>query len=309
MARSDALHAPARPPAALAKAIGWMLASCIGFAILWGLIRLASHQFHPFVIVFWRNMMGVLVQLPFALYHGLQTLRTPRFLTHIRRAGSGLIAALANFYAVAHAPLATVNAIGYASPLFTTIAATLLLGEKIRRRRVAALIIGFIGVLVVVRPGHVPLTMGIMAAVIGAVAVSFSIIAIKQLSFSEPAQRIVFYSFLLMAPPSLLFALPYWRWPTDLSGWALLIGVGVMASLAQSAMVRAFALADATAVMPFDFLRFGLIVLIGAFMFHERIDMYTLGGGAIILASTIYLAHRERIHANAQKLASSTPDA
>lgn len=289
------------------RAPAYMILACVGFAALWGFIRLASESLHAFVIVFYRNLFGTIALLPLIVSSGRGAFTTERFGLHLRRATSGLIATFASFYAVANAPMATVMAISYATPLFATLAAVLMLKERIRWRRISALVVGFIGVLIVVRPGHLPFTWGIGTAVLAAVTAAFSIIAVKDLSRTEDPVAIVAYSFVLMLPPSLLIALPFWQWPS----WEellMLAGVGLSAIVGQQGTVKAFRLAEATAVLPYDFVRFGLVIAIGTFLFGDPVDGFTLLGGAIILAATIYLAHREAVAARRAKPASQPRD-
>jgi drug/metabolite transporter (DMT)-like permease len=284
----------------LRAAVLWILVSCLFFASMWGVIRQASGQLHPFVLVFWRNLTGLLLMVPIFMHGGINWLKTSRLRTHMRRATSGVIATMATFYAVANAPMATAISISYAAPLFATIAAVMFLGETIRIRRIAALVVGFAGVLIVVRPGHIPLSPGIAAALISVVATAFSIIAIKQMTSTEDRRAIVFYSFALMLLPSLAFAVPVWSWPAG-QNWLLVCLIGLLGLLGQLSMVRAYGLADTSALMPYDFVRFILVIMIGILWFGERLDIYTVLGGAVILASTLYLAHRERVAVHSQK--------
>ena len=290
------------------RAPAYMIVACVAFAALWGLVRLASETMHAFLVVFYRNLFGLLALLPALIAGGRAGLATSRFGTHVRRATSGVIATFATFYAVANAPMATVMAINYTIPLFATLAAILFLKERVRWRRMAALLVGFIGMLIVVRPGHLPLTPGIGAALLAAVATAFSIIAMKQLSRTETSLAVVTYSFVLMLPPSLLVALPYWQWPS----WQellVLAGVGLAATIGQSGTVKAFALAEATAVLPYDFVRFGLVICIGTFAFGDPVDAFTYLGGAVILCATIYIAHREAVAARRARPASTPREA
>ena len=286
-----------------------MIVACIGFACMWGLIRVASADLHPFAIVFWRNLFGTVALLPL-LAAKPEILATKRLSTHVRRAGSGVVATFATFYAVANAPLATALAINYAAPLFATLAAALFLGERIRARRILALVVGFAGVMIVLRPGQLPFTLGIGAAVVSAISTAFSLIAIKQLVGTDDPRTVAAYSFLLMLPVSALVALPFWTWPSGWT-WLQLFLIGAIAVVAQTATSRAFRIADATAVMPYDFVRFGLVMMIGIAVFNEPLDALTLVGGAVILGSTIYLAYREAAAARRIKPASQlpTPDA
>jgi drug/metabolite transporter (DMT)-like permease len=284
----------------LYAAVLWTLIACSCFAIMWAFIRLASVSMHPFVLVFWRNMIGLLIILPMFLRGNFSWLRTSNPKVHLRRALSGMIAALTTFYAVANVPMATAISISYAAPLFATIAAVLFCGEEIRIRRISGLVIGFIGVLIVVRPGATSLSLGLLAAFVSAIATAFSIISIKKLTNTEDKKTIIFYSFALMLLPSLAFAWPYWVWPHG-RDWLLLLAIAMLAVLGQVMIVKAYALADSSALMPYDFIRFLVVVVIGIVWFDEQFDLFTLLGGSVILASTLYLAHRERLAVHSQK--------
>ncbi len=302
-----ALASSIRDSRDLKTAVLWILLSCLCFASMWGVIREASKDLHPFVLVFWRNLIGLMLMAPIFVHGGTSWLRTARLTTHMRRATSGIIATLATFYAVSNAPLATAISISYAAPLFATIAAVVFLGETIRARRIAALVVGFAGVLIVVRPGHIPLSSGIVAAFISVVATAFSIIAIKQMTSTEDRRAIVFYSFALMLLPSLAFAIPVWGWPSG-ANWLLVGLVGLLALIGQLTMVRAYSLAETSALMPYDFVRFLLVIAIGILWFGERLDLFTVIGGSVILASTLYLTHRERVAAHSLKPTSTAKD-
>jgi drug/metabolite transporter (DMT)-like permease len=258
---------------------------------MWVMIRYAARQLHSFEIVFFRNALGLLFLLPMILgTPGL--IRRDRVRVHLRRAASGFIATIGTFYAVANAPLADVLAINYTAPLFGTIGAVLMLGEVIRARRVAALAVGFVGMLLVLRPGSVPLSPGIIAAIISAVATGYSIVAMRTLVGVDDARAVAAWTFILTTLPSLGVALFVWTMPPP-AVWPLLAGIGAMAAVGQLTLARAFSLSEASAVLPLDFVRFGLITAAGVLLFGERYDLLTLAGGALILASTIYLAVRE----------------
>jgi drug/metabolite transporter (DMT)-like permease len=274
------------------RGIFWMMISSIAFASMWVMIRFASHDVHAFVIVFFRNLFGTLVLVPMMLRNkGL--MKIGRLKANLRRATSGFIATTGTFYAVSHAPLATALSINYTAPLFATVAAVLFLGEKIHARRVAALIAGFAGMLIVVRPGALPLTPGVLAAMVSAVSTAFSIIAIRQLVASDDSRSVAAWTFILMTPPSLVLAVLYWT-PPPLALWPLLFVIGCVAAVGQLAMNRAFALAEASAVLPYDFVRFGLVTVFGITIFNERLDAMTILGGIVIFGATVYLAVRER---------------
>ncbi|MGL6044747.1 MAG: DMT family transporter, partial [Sandaracinobacteroides sp.] len=224
--------------------------------------------------------------------------KTERLPGHMRRAASGVVATFATFYAVSNAPLANVLAINYTAPLFATIGAILFLGERVRWVRGAALATGFLGMLLVLRPGGGEMSPGLWAAIISAITTAFSLIAIKSLTGTDDARAVAVWSFILTTPVSLLIALPFWTWPEP-HLWPILIALGACAASGQLALSKAFSLADASAVMPYDFVRFGLITLAGITLFGERYDLLTIVGGAIILGASITLALRERALADA----------
>ncbi|MEA3539810.1 MAG: DMT family transporter [Pseudomonadota bacterium] len=281
----------------------WILVASVGFSAAWVFIRLASETIHPFALVFWRNTAGLLLILPFVLRD--PAIASPaQWKSHAMRSTSGVIGMFTVFYAVANAPMATVQAINFAAPIFATAGAALFLGEKLRARRVGALLTGFAGVLVVLRPGAQPLTPGIVSAVVAAVAVAFSIIAIKRLVGIARPMAVVFWSFALPVLPTLLVAIAFWTTPSG-AAWLYILGIGAATLIAQIATVRAFSIAEATAVMPYDFVRFGITIAIGYLLFGESIDGITLIGGALILGSAIYLAYREAVLA--RKGPASTP--
>ena len=282
-----------------ARGPAWMTVACVAFAIMWMAIRVASRTVHPFEIAFFRNIFGLIVLAPM-LARNPGLLKRERLLANLRRATSGLIATLGTFYAVANAPLATALEINYTAPLFATVGAVLFLGERIHVRRAGALIAGFAGMLVVVRPGALPLTPGVVAAVLSAIATAFSYIAIRALVGRDDPRAVAIWSFVLMTPPSLLIAAFVWTSPPPAT-WGLLAAIGVLAAIGQMGLTRAFAAAEASAVLPYDFVRFGLVTAGGIVLFGERYDAYSLGGGAIILAATIYLAVREAAVARAHK--------
>jgi drug/metabolite transporter (DMT)-like permease len=269
----------------------WFILSCFAFASMWVMIRYAARALHSFEIVFFRNLIGLCFLMPMIL-------RTPgliqraRLPLHLARATSGFIATIGTFYAVANAPLADALAINYTAPLFGTLGAVLVLGERIRARRIAALAVGFVGMLLVLRPGAVPITPGIIAAIISAITTGYSIVAMRSLVGVDDPRAVAAWTFILTTVPSLIVALFVWQMP-PVTVWPLLVGIGAAAAIGQLSLTQAFSLSEASAVLPLDFVRFGLVTAAGVLLFDERYDAMTLAGGALILGSTVYLAWRE----------------
>lgn len=280
----------ALPPTA--RGIAYMLASTVAFGVLWALIRLASESYEPALIVFYRTLFGLLFLLPLILRRGRMLFATRRLPLHLLRSSTGVIAMYATFYAIALAPLADVVAISYATPLFATVTAALFLGETLRARRITAVAIGLIGVLVVLRPGLETLGPGQGWALLAAIMVAGSLTAIKLLSRSDSPETIVAFTFTLILPVNLVIALFVWRWP-DWSDLLLLAAIGGLANLGQITLTRAFTATEVTAVLPFDFVRLVLAAGFGVALFGEPLEWQTVAGALIILLSSVYLAHRE----------------
>lgn len=203
---------------------------------------------------------------------------------------------LTGFWALVHLPLAQAVALSYTTPLFVTILAVVVLGEVVRARRWTAVVIGFIGVLVILRPGVDGLQFGALVAIASSALAASSAISIKFLSRTEPADAIVIWMVLIMTPMSLLPALPVWRAP-DPSAWLWVVVTGGLGTLGHLCMTRAYQTADVSALQPLNFLQLPIVAFIAWLLFAERVDSWTVAGAGIIFASTAYIARREaRLH-------------
>ncbi len=270
-----------------------MAAAAACYAILHGSVRYVSSQPHPFEITFFRNLFGLIVLAPWFVVHGLKPLRTRRIGLHLLRASSNVIAMLMFFMALSMTPLAQVQALGFTAPLFTTVLAIFILGERVRLRRWTALIAGFIGALIIVRPGFQPIDTGSLLTVASAAIWAFTLITIKLLSRTDSAVTITAYMVLLMSPLSLLPALYYWTWPSP-EMWLWLVVCGVSGTIAQLLMAQSFRVADATVVLPFDFTKIVWGALIGYLAFGEVVDIWTWIGASVIFSGVTYITYRER---------------
>lgn len=282
------------------RAMGWMLLACFAFAVLWVLVRLAAQELHPFVIVLWRCLFGVVWLLPMMAVSP-QLLGRQRLPAHIRRATAGIIALGALYYAIATTPFAQVAGIGYAAPLVATVLAMLLMRQPVGPLRLAALVLGALGLLLVVRPGVAPFTPGLGAALLGTLVTGFSVLVVRTLPDSDDPRATVVWSFLLMAPAALVLALPFWNWPTA-HLWGILAGIGAAAASGQLALARALAGADAATVMPLDLLRLVLVALAGSALFAEGYDWVVLTGGLIVCGAASLVVWREQQLARAARL-------
>lgn len=269
-----------------------MTGSGISFALMMVLVRHVSATVHPFEAAFFRNFFGLVFMMPWLLHSGLRALATQRLGMHVVRALFGLSAMLCLFTALSLLPLAEVTALTFAAPLFATAGAAFVLKERVRLRRWTATLVGFVGVVIILRPGVEIVSLAAVIALGAAVFMAGAIVSIKSLARSEQPAAIVIYFGLLVTPMSLVPALFVWTTPTpQLLLWFFLIGLAATAG--QILMTRAFAAAEASAVMPFDFSRLVFVSVFGMILFGEMPDAWTYVGAAIIMASAVYITHRE----------------
>ncbi len=273
--------------------MAWMMGGTIGATVMLVAVRHVSAELHPFEIAFFRSFLGVLVLFPWFLRDGLALLRTQRLGLHALRATFNLFAMLAFFYAVSIVPLARVTSLGFTAPLWATLLAVLLLGEVVRLRRWTAILCGFAGTIVILRPGVDAVDLGSVLVLGSAFVWACAVIVIKVLSRSDSAVTITSYMVLLMAPLSLVPALFVWQWPSA-SQLLWLTFIGVSGTLAQLMMTQALKEADTSVVMPVDFLKLIWAAMLGYLFFAEVPSLYTWAGAAVIFASASYVAYRER---------------
>ena len=269
-----------------------MVASTVGFAAMHAAVRHVSADLHPFEVAFFRNFFGLAAIAPWFLRLGLRPLRTRRFGLHLTRALINVAAMMMFFTAVALTPMAQLQALGFTAPLFATVLAMIILGERVRLRRWSALIIGFFGAMVIIRPGIADVALGSILVLASSATWAFALIAIKILTRTDSSVTITAYMVLLMTPLSLIPASFFWHWP-DAGQWVWLFAIGVVGTLSQMAMAQSFRFAEATAVLPFDFSKLIWGTLIGYFVFSEVPDIWTWIGGIIIFAGATYIAYRE----------------
>lgn len=286
------MNAVARTPHVRAALL--MLGSTLLFGLMTIAIRLASATLHTFEIAFFRNFFGLVAAAPLVLRHGPDLLRTSQLPRYLFRCAVGVVSMLAGFWAIGHLPLAQAVALSYSTPIFVTIAAVLFLHEQVRARRWAAVALGFVGVLIIVRPGSAGFTAGTLVALAAAVLSGIVSIQIKQLSRVDPADRIVVFTTLLWVPMSLLPALTVWRWPEGIA-WAWVIAAGFLGTGGHMLWTRALKLGDVSALTPISFMQLPLVALAGWLLFHEPVDRWTATGATIIFAANAYIAHREAV--------------
>ncbi|MFZ5636642.1 MAG: DMT family transporter [Pseudomonadota bacterium] len=269
-----------------------MLGSTVLFGLMAVAIRLASETLHTFEIAFFRNFFGLAAALPLLLRHGPDLVKTTQLPRYLLRCAIGVASMMAGFWAIGHLPLAQAVALSYSTPIFVTIAAVVFLHEQVRARRWAAVGLGFVGMMIIVRPGTDGFSMGSLVALAAAVLSGIVSIQIKQLSRTEPADRIVFFTTLLWVPMSLAPALTVWEWPQG-TAWLWVIAAGTLGTGGHMLWTRALKLGDVSALTPISFMQLPIVAVAGWLLFQEPLDRWTAIGAAVIFAANAYIAHRE----------------
>ena len=270
----------------------WITLANLCFAAMAGIIRHVSADMHPFQIAFFRAFFGLVLMAPWFLRLGLVSVRSRRVGLHVWRSVVMVAATLTWFTAISLMPIADVTALTFTTPLFATLGAALFLAERVGLRRSAAIGVGFAGAMIILRPGVEALTMPAMAALAAAVFGAVGMLIVKSLSRTESPATIVIYVGLLLTPLSLVPALFFWSAPS-LGTLAWLAALGLVANLGHLSFARAMAAADATAVLPFDFLKLFFTAALGFMLFAEVPDVWTWTGAAVIFGATLYTAGRE----------------
>jgi len=281
------------PLSASTRGALWMTTAIVLFSAMTVLIRMLTADIPVHQIVFVRGVASVLLLVPWLASQGVQSLVTHRFGLLMGRGVLTSIGLITWIYAIARIPLAEAVALHFTLPLFGILLAAYFLHEKLDIHRGAVTLIGFLGTLVILRPGVETMDILSLIVLLSALAYAGTGIQTKMLVRTETSAAIVFY---VSAFTAVAFAIPcliQWADPTALQ-WVMLVGVAVFNVAAQSCMNRAFAAADAGFVLPFDFLRLPFAVVAGFFLFSETPDVWTILGAAIIFGATYYNTQRER---------------
>jgi drug/metabolite transporter (DMT)-like permease len=262
-------------------------AACIATDTI--LARVVTQEVSPFVLVFFRNLFGLLAVLPWLARAGRRRgFSTSRMGLHAARAGIKIVGLAAFFFGLSVVPVADATAMAFATPIFAALGAALFLGETLRHGRLAAILLGFAGVLVVLRPGVQAVHPGALAVLGSAVALAAIGLLAKVLARHDQPDTIVAINLTLSVPLALLAALPFWATPSA-PMLGLMAAQGVLGTASQLCFVRALGLADASLIMPVDFARLPLVALLGFLAFGQVPDGWTWTGAAVICAAILLL--------------------
>lgn len=284
---------PARlGPSGNLAGIGLMVFSTACMAGMYVAIRKVPGEMHPYELAFFRNLIGFLLMVGWHWRRLPLLFRTAHLKLHALRGVLNVVAMLMFFSAVLITPLAEVAALGFTAPLFASLLAVLVLREGWVAHRFAAIVFGFLGALIILRPGVAAIHPGSLLLLGSASLWAITMMVIKMLARHDSSQTITVYMVTVMAPISGLAAAFFWQWPdAEQLSWLLLIAI--LGTGGQMSLSQAFRLAEVSAVLPLDFFKLVWGALLGFFIFAETPDLWTLAGGMIIFASTTYLTLRE----------------
>ena len=255
-------------------------------------VKLLSDDLHPIIICFYRCLMGLIIITPFVARNNFKALQTDNMRLQIFRALINIISMICWFSAIGMMHFEKATALGFTTPLFTTILAVLILGEVIRFHRTAALLLGFIGILIIIRPGYMPFEFGTILMLIASFSFSFVLIFVKKLSATDSSLTIIFYHLLYMTPAFFILSFFYWE-NINFNQLIIFILMGAAGLLSHWCLAQAFKMSDTTFVMPLQFTKLIWASLIGLFIFSEQPDIWTWVGGVIIFISVVYITYRE----------------
>ena len=270
-----------------------MCLSTVAFSIMHGLVRFVSEVLPPFQIAFFRNVFGLAFLLPLLMRSRFAILRTKQIGLHALRGVINMAAMLMFFTALSISPIAKVTALGFTAPIFMAILAVLVLGERFRIYRWSAIFLGFVGMLIILRPGLVAIDTGALLVTGSAALWAVAMIIIKIQSRTESSLTIVAYMGIFLGVFSIAPALWVWQ-PFGLKTLGLMVLIGLFGSIAQMAISQSLKETDPTALMPFDFLKLIWTAMIGAWFFAEIPDIYTWIGATVIFSAGLFIAVRER---------------
>jgi drug/metabolite transporter (DMT)-like permease len=274
------------------KGIGWMLLSGIMFIGVTGIVRYLGDEMHPIQAAFIRYAFGIVLVVPVILRVGLYGLLSTRIRLHASRGLVHGIGVMLWFYAMSRLPIAEVTALGFTTPIFTTAGAMLILGERVKNYRVAGILVGFIGALIVLRPGLRIIDFGAVAMLIAAPLFACSLLMAKVATKTESSSVIVALLSIFCTLTLLPLALVYWRTPTT-EEWSLLFLTAIFATLGHYCLTRAFQSAELSALQPFSFLQLVWATLLGLVVFSEQPDLWLWLGAGVIVFSATWIGRQE----------------
>ena len=264
----------------------------LAFAVNDLFVKSLGQQMSPFQMAFFRYGIGFLLMLPFFMRMGADGLKTARPVIHIVRLIIACIAQVGVYTSVVYLPLADATALAFSRILFTTVIAVIVLREIVRGSRWAATVAGFVGVVVMVRPGGEidPVT---FIAIGAACTFAIANVLIRIMSTTEPPNRILFYyqagGIVVFLPPTIWL----WQTPADLTSWLMALAIGFLTAIGMIGFIRGFAIGEASVIGPTEYIRLIFAAAFGFLIFGEVPDIWTVAGALIIVGATSFIARLE----------------
>ena len=290
---------PSRPPlplvlgdSAVLTGMGLMLLAGFFSSLLHLGVRFAAPELSAIQIVFVRSLFTLAATAPFLLLGKALSWQTKAPGLHVLRGVVGVFSMWAWYWALAHLPLADAGVLSFTTAIFVVVGAALWFGEPVGLRRWMAVVVGLAGAVVVLKPGAGIVTWAALAAIGSSMLWAVSLLMAKDLSRYDSTLTITFYQPLMIAPFAGLAAIPVWVWPSP-GVWLVLAGMGLVAGLGNYCYVQSLRIADASVVMPVDYVRLLWMVAWGYWLFAEVPGWTTWIGAALIIGATGFIAWRE----------------
>ncbi len=264
-----------------------MLVAVTMLTAMFAVIKQLTTELPVFVVALARTFFSLALLLPWLVRYGVPAIRTTRLTTHFFRAFFGTTAFVLVVFSLERLILADAMVLAFTSPFWSILISVIFLGEVFRKPRLAATVIGFCGVIMIVKP-QADIEPAMLLALGSAVMTSTAMITMKRLTSTEPPTRIVFYFMffgtLILIPPAILT----WQTP-DLVQLIWLFGAGLLGAIGQECLARAYDAGEVGIVAPFDFLRLPIAAFLGYLIFTELPDLWSVAGTVVIASAAIFL--------------------
>ncbi len=289
----------------------WMLASALGFTAMAVLIKFLGDEYPPALQTFYRQAAGFLILLPLIARRGRSAFATTRPGILFFRSAAGTIGMILSFYAFQKMPLADANALSFTRTLWLVPLAAFVLRERVGWLRVGAALVGFAGVLLMIRPGAgggFALGLPALAMLTASFLFAFTITGMKVMTRDHSTTVLLVWA----ATLGFVFAIPgaliAWRWPEP-ADLGLLAAMGVMGTITQACYIRGMRSGDAAAMAPIDYTRLVFSAAAGFVLFHEVPTIWTWAGAGVVVVSTLFITWREQQLARSAKLTATADEA
>ena len=270
----------------------WIVVAGLNFVGFVVLIKYVGSELPPVQAAFIRYLFGLIVVLPLFFRNGVHIFATKHIHLHVLRGIIQAMAVMVWFFAVTKLPIAEVTALGFVSPIFVVFGAVFFLRERLTKPRIAAVVIGLVGIFVILRPGFGVINSGSIAMLLAAPLFAASKVLTKFLVKHDSGSTIVVYLSIFAALAMAVPAMSVWTQPSGVNLF-LLLGTALFATIAHLCMAKGLALVDLTVSQPIDFLQLVWTTLIGVMLFSEPSVIWVWVGGGIVVLSATYIARLE----------------